>query len=306
MENVEPLLRQRGYEFSADSENVLIQCPFHNDENPSLSVHLRLGVFKCFSCEESGHFVKLIAAIDGITQEEAHDVVYLGFNPTDSIAELSNLINGEKQVRARYVNENRFFSTFPAVSGIFRKYLNRRKIGRRAIETFQIRCCYEGKYRNRVVIPIFDRKGRMVSFTARTIFQGVKPKTRKLKSSKVLRTALFGYREMPQSTSVVLVEGELDCIYLQQFGIPAVALMGKVLSDERIETIVDSFDYAFISYDNDEFGREAADKHLDVLREQMPASKIVLPKGCDPNDLSVDQVMKYYREVIPNKSKVSG
>ena len=300
MDQVEYLLRQRGFDFQDGSDNVLVVCPFHDDTNPSLSVHRTKGVFHCFSCAESGNFTKLIAEIDGVSYEEATDIIDLGFNPQDSLAELSNLV-AKADDKVRFVNEDYFFSTFTEVKGIFKKYLQRRQIGDRAITRFQIRCCYEGKYRNRVVIPIRDYENRMVSFTARSIFSGTKPKTMKLKSSKITNNSLFGLREMPDSNNIVLVEGEMDCIYLQQFLIPAVSLMGKLLTDKRIEMILDNFSYVYISYDNDKWGNIAARKHLQILKDQMPASRIILPKGCDPNDLSLDDVLRIYGEVIPEK-----
>ena len=299
--DVESLLRQRGYDPPA-GDNFLINCPFHEDENPSLSVHRELGVFKCFSCSEKGNMVKLISQIDGVSTEEAEDIIYLGFSPKDSIQELSSLLE-TKDPESKLVNERYFFSHFSEVSGIFLKYLKKRKISEDSIDRFGIRCSRSGKYRNRVVIPIRDYSGRMISFNARAVFDGTKPKTRKLKKSRIVNSTLFGYHEMPSSDRVVLVEGELDAIFLQQFGIPAVALMGKILSEGRIDVVTNKFKYVYLSYDGDRWGRQSAEEHLSILKDQMPASVIKLPNGKDPNDLSHSEILKTYREVIPGKAK---
>ena len=299
MTRVETYLQQRGYEFSDTADSLLIPCPFHDDNNPSLSVQRQRGVFKCFACEEKGNFPKLIAEIDGISYDEAQDMLDVGFDLTNSVDELSHLVD-PKQSKKRYVDEDYFFDYFPEIDGIFDKYLKRRKITQRSVDRCGIRCSYAGKFRNRVVVPVYDYDGRMISFNARSVFRGIVPKTMKLKRSKVVNTTLFGFHGMPRNNGgVVLVEGEFDCIFLQQFGIPAVSLMGKVLTESRLLQIVDTFDYAYLSYDADEFGRKASANHLARIQQHIPASEIHLPNGKDPNDLSIRQVFEYYKEIIP-------
>ncbi|WP_287719919.1 CHC2 zinc finger domain-containing protein, partial [Nitrosomonas sp.] len=46
-------------------------CPFHEDKNPSLSVNLEKGVFKCFGCGEQGGVVKFIQLRYGLDKKEA-------------------------------------------------------------------------------------------------------------------------------------------------------------------------------------------------------------------------------------------
>lgn len=294
-------MRQRGYDF-VEADNLLITCPFHDDNNPSLSVHSGSGVFKCWACEETGDFAKLIAEIDGISISDARDFLDSGFSPSDSLKEIESLVS-PKRDRVRFVDEDYFESYFPKVEGVFRKYLHGRKLTDKTIDRFGIRCCYEGKFRNRVIIPIRDYEGRMVSFNARSIFKGTVPKTKKLKSSKIINTTLFGWHERRRTDELVLVEGEIDCIFLQQFGIPAVSLMGKTLTDSRLEMILDNASHVYLSYDNDLEGQKAMRNHSSILNGHMPASPIRLPKGSDPNDLSVSQVFEYYGGLIPNEVK---
>lgn len=45
-------------------------CPFHNDKNPSLSVSLATGSFRCFACDESGGLGELIAKVEQIPLRE--------------------------------------------------------------------------------------------------------------------------------------------------------------------------------------------------------------------------------------------
>lgn len=41
-------------------KQVLVNCPFHNDNTPSLSINLENGLFKCFACNESGNYNQFI------------------------------------------------------------------------------------------------------------------------------------------------------------------------------------------------------------------------------------------------------
>ena len=47
------------------------KCPFHNDNNPSFSVHKEKQIYKCFSCGESGNVITFVEKINGITFLEA-------------------------------------------------------------------------------------------------------------------------------------------------------------------------------------------------------------------------------------------
>ena len=47
------------------------KCPFHNDNNPSFSVHSEKQIYKCFSCGESGNVITFVEKINGITFVEA-------------------------------------------------------------------------------------------------------------------------------------------------------------------------------------------------------------------------------------------
>ena len=47
-------------------------CPFHGDSNPSFSVDLKKGMYKCFSCGAEGNYIKFRADLDGIDTREAY------------------------------------------------------------------------------------------------------------------------------------------------------------------------------------------------------------------------------------------
>lgn len=55
--------------FRPTQNQVKIRCPFHRDQNPSLSLNIHLGVFNCFACGEKGKFSKLDQLLTGGNDE---------------------------------------------------------------------------------------------------------------------------------------------------------------------------------------------------------------------------------------------
>ena len=47
-------------------------CPFHGDSNPSFSVDLKKGMYKCFSCGAEGNYINFRAQLEGIDTKEAY------------------------------------------------------------------------------------------------------------------------------------------------------------------------------------------------------------------------------------------
>ena len=67
------LERLKVHSSPSNEENVKILCPFHEDKTPNCNVHLKTGVFRCFAaqCKATGNFVKLYAALSGMTERAA-------------------------------------------------------------------------------------------------------------------------------------------------------------------------------------------------------------------------------------------
>jgi uncharacterized protein DUF5906/CHC2-type zinc finger protein len=53
----------------------MARCPYHDDKEPSLSITLQDGQFRCFACPATGSFVQLYAKVKGVSEEEAQDIV---------------------------------------------------------------------------------------------------------------------------------------------------------------------------------------------------------------------------------------
>lgn len=311
-------LEKRGYDvtpyFSNGEENTLIPCPFHMEENPSLAVSLSRGQFRCFGCEETGSFAKLIAQIDGISVKEARKLIGEQRTIESAMDEIEkNLAAVVQQEALKYYNVESFHKVFPRVRGTEgEKYLWSRRIKSSTMLRFDIRFAATGKWNNRVILPIYLETGQLLSWCGRSI-DGSQPKTRKNRSS---RAALYGLFELIQNQPnwmmgkykapvLFIVEGEFDAIYLQQFGYHAVAAMGTAgLTPHQRALVVKYAERVALCYDNDKagvratYGDEAKGKVGDYskLRDLLPTTVVKLPKGKDPNDLSIKRVQQIFNQ----------
>lgn len=305
-------LEDRGIDtFPSGEEYLMMRCPLpdHEDEIPSFSVSLHNGRYRCFGCEARGTFVELIAEIDDVPIGEAVATLKSS-SKVDALLSAVNEMLEEPEDELEYLNLKSFYNVFPRVKKGSEawEYLTRtRKLNPSIIRRFNCRWGDHGKYKGRIVIPIFTPEGKLLSYVGRTIYKGVKPKTRKARSAA--RT-LFGMCELEKLVNnfrvleyIVLVEGEFDSMYLQQFGVPAVAAMGTaVINRYQLNILRRTRATVVLSYDPDEAGEKAIYGdgkrrigELRALKRYMKTIVIGLPEGKDPNDLSSKDVDKLYR-----------
>ncbi|MDW7709130.1 MAG: DNA primase [Deferrisomatales bacterium] len=146
------------------------------------------------------------------------------------------------------------------------------------------------RLRDRLVFPIQDGQGRVVSFGGRVLGEG-EPKYLNGPESPVFRKSevLYG---LPQAAEAVrrerralLVEGYLDVISLHARGVStALATLGTALTADHIRALRRRADEVVLVYDGDEAGRRAAFRSLDLfLSERYPCRGILLPPGEDPD-----------------------
>jgi DNA primase len=303
------ILDDLGIDYSPiTTKDVAILCPFHLDSNPSLQVSLEHGGFICRSCHERGNFVKLIAKLADLEYETAFSLIKKN-TPLDIIVEqLSREFEDrEQEEEDKFIDYKTFSKTFPSVDEIPEAvaYLEGRGIFDHLLyDQFDLRFGVVGRYANRIVLPICDREGCLISFTARSIFSGVVPKTKKAKSHPI-KTTLYGLYELLQDRKtsklpyVVLVEGEFDCLYLQQYGICALSTMGtSELSDAQKALLLSTTNKIYICYDSDKAGWAALERDRHQLAKQASVEAICLPDSKDPDDLSYEELLYYFKGVI--------
>jgi len=146
------------------------------------------------------------------------------------------------------------------------------------------------RFRDRILFPIFDPKGRISGFGGRIVGDG-QPKYMNSPESPVFdksRSLLGLFQQAPEIRSrqrVVLVEGNFDMISLVVHGCPnVVAPLGTALTRPQLKLLRHYADNAILLFDGDEAGVKAAVRAVPLfLAEQMSAKVALLPPGHDPD-----------------------
>lgn len=129
----------------------------------------------------------------------------------------------------------------------------------------------------RILFPLLDYSGSVVTYQGRAISPKVKPKyyhTPYMKSAHIYGLVQI-LRRNPKAKRVVVVEGPVDVLILALFGIDAVCTFGTSFSNEHAFILASIFREVIFTFDNDETGRAAATQANEMLQPYHIESNIV-------------------------------
>ena len=311
-------------------------CPFHAEKSPSFVVSPSRQMFNCFGCHVHGNAIDFLMkyknlgfvdAVEELAQYAGLQVEYEE-GTTKSQAELDKykhyydlmdrcaalytkvLNSPEGKVGLDYFKDKRELSEKTIVEARLGfapkdpKFLinNLCKTSQDRQALIDLGMLIKGDYgirsmyRNRVMIPIFDKKGRVISFGGRTMGDD-KPKYMNTKETIIYkkRNELFGLYEALKANNnrpprIVIVEGYMDVIALRQAGCTfAVASLGTATTKEQLQEIFRYTDKVVCCYDGDSAGRHAAWHALEtvtpILKDGKEISFAFLPPEHDPDSL---------------------
>src|SRR5699024_3936960 len=151
------------------------------------------------------------------------------------------------------------------------------------------------RFRNRVMFPIRDGRGRIIAFGGRAVGDD-QPKYRNSPETQLfhkgrnlygLYEALLALRDIPR---LLVVEGYMDVIALAQMGLPyAVATLGTATTEQHLEILFRYTHQVVFCFDGDRAGQEAARRVLDrvmtAMRDGREIRFLFLPEDEDPDTL---------------------
>ena len=171
------------------------------------------------------------------------------------------------------------------------------------------------KFRNRIMFPIRDRRGRTVAFGGR-VLTDEKPKY--LNSPETITyhkgSELYGLFEALQADDspqkLLVVEGYMDVVALAQFGVNyAVASLGTSTTSEQIQLLFRSTEQVICCYDGDRAGRDAAwralENALPYLEDGRQLKFIFLPDDEDPDSFIRQFGKQGFEEYIEKAQSLS-
>jgi DNA primase len=162
------------------------------------------------------------------------------------------------------------------------------------------------RFRERIMFPLADSRGRVVGFGARAMRDNQPPKYLNTSEGEVFHkgSQLFGIdrarRAAARAGSVVLVEGYTDVLALHQAGLEnAVGIMGTSLTDEQARELERTARTLVLALDADSAGQEAMLRAARIAEGRKLELRVVpLPPGSDPADLIQRDGVEAVRERI--------
>lgn len=318
-------LKKRGKEYVAC-------CPFHNEKSPSFTVSQSKQFYHCFGCGAHGTALGFIMEYDRLDFVDAVEALAAEYHmevpreqggtqqrPEDDKKPLYEVL---QQAAVSYAAELK--KTPRAID-----YLKQRGLSGEIARTFQLgyapdswdfilaqhsnnsaqqaACLKAGltieknpqkhydRFRDRIMFPIRDRRGRVIGFGGRILDKG-EPKYLNSPETPVFHKGeeLYGLYEARQAVKdlqrIIIVEGYMDVVALAQHGIPyAVATLGTATSQQQISKLFRIVPELVFCYDGDAAGKKAAwralENALPVLRDGVQARFLFLPDGEDPDSL---------------------
>ena len=168
------------------------------------------------------------------------------------------------------------------------------------------------RFRDRLMFPILDARGRIVSFGGRAMNPDDRAKYLNGPESPLFHkgATLYGLPEARRilgaesrsDQAIVVVEGYMDVIACQRAGIPAVAPMGTALTEEQMERLWRVSHEPVLCFDGDAAGRRAAYRAIDRALPQLKPGRsfrfALLDGGKDPDDILRDQGAPALRQAL--------
>ena len=308
-------------------------CPFHNEKSPSFSVSPEKQIFHCFGCGVGGNVFTFLTKIEGINFVEAVQLLAeraniqlptLGNNLDSAKEELKSKVYKVNEFTAQYYHEK----LYRPESKIAQEYIKKRKLSNETLKAFKIgfsgnfdelyrelkkqgfedreilesglvnkneRGQYIDRYRNRLMFPICDARGRVIAFGGR-VLDNSKPKYINSPENVVYSKGrhLFGLnvaKKYDIKKRLLIVEGYMDVISLHQRDIHnVVASLGTALTQQQGYLLRNNTEQIILSYDSDEAGQTAKVRAMEILQNMGCDIRVLQMEGAKDPD---EYVIKY-------------
>ncbi len=166
------------------------------------------------------------------------------------------------------------------------------------------------RFRNRVIIPIADERGRVVGFGGRVLDDSTPkylntPETILFNKRKLLFGLDRSHRAIQQAGYAIVVEGYMDAISVFGAGVKnVVASLGTAFTAEHCQKLLRYAPDIYFCYDSDEAGQKATIRALSIVRDTGAVVRvIVVPDGKDPDEYirkhGADAFRALVREALP-------
>ena len=293
-------------------------CPFHQEKTPSFVVYPESQNYHCFGCKKSGDIFSFVMDTENLTFPDTLKLLADRAGIELSQRHPANPKRDERRNRLIELNERAgdfFRSTlWDTVAGeAARAIVQDRQLDQPTAERFGIGYAPDSwdalknhlqrqsnasddqlvdaglcsradsgrvydRFRNRLMFPIRDRRGRTIGFGARSLGDEMpkylnSPQTQIFDKSATLYGLDMAFEAIRKTRTLVVVEGYMDAIAAHQFDFPnTVASMGTALTEGQVMAIRSYVDKVYIALDSDTAGQLATVRAIDTLRESFASN----------------------------------
>lgn len=308
-------------------------CPFHNEKTPSFTVNEAKGFYHCFGCGAHGDIIRFEMDANGLSFMDALEKLShkagipmpkfskensLETQKKQSLFDIMELAASffERQLRLpvgakgleyfynRGIDDaliKKFRLGYAPDQNALKAYLKSKDVNEFDMAELGLIVTPQDRgkithdfFKNRVMIPIFDRQNRVIAFGGRILGDGQpkylnSPETTLFNKRKMLYNYNFARDTAYENKRLIICEGYMDVIALDKFGFSyAAAPMGTALTEEQIETAWKVIGEPILCFDGDNAGIKAAfrsiDRALPILRPGYSLQFMFLPDGQDPDE----------------------
>lgn len=343
-------------------------CPFHGEKTPSFTVNDDKQFYHCFGCGAHGDVIGFVMQHDNLSFIDAVEqlAAQAGMQVPKSSPQERQKAKEQKDLYTLMDETARYFSDQLAAPanktaldyvlgrGIDKKTIGAFRIGyapsdfsslrehlkkkgytdKQMIEAGVVRPSKQGKdpyafFRDRIMFPVADRRGRIVAFGGRILPEDLRPPERGdykpakymnssdtpiFNKSRILYGEPYARQAVTDGSPVLVVEGYMDVIACAQAGFHGgVAPMGTALTDDQIlrlwKLIPSDEKVPILCFDGDNAGQRAAfrasENILPLLKPNHSARFAFLPQGQDPDSLIKENGAQAFQTILDDALPLS-
>ncbi len=244
-------------------DEILLNCPFHEDRRKSCALNLEKGVWICFAGCGQGGLKSFIQKYSGRSWTD----INAEFEVEELDLDLSFLDEYQPEEKESVLVEPDDQSGVPDSHWIYDRGFSKNLINKWD--------CKVNKFGD-FMIPAKNKENNNLGWIYRRL-QAI-PKYMFSKGFSKSQT-LFGINQIIDTDRLFIVEGALDCMWLHQHGYSSVAILGASVSKKQLD-LISSLNpgEVVLSLDNDTAGRKGIDKATFDMKDRFLLSYLKLPK----------------------------
>ncbi|MES1935404.1 DNA primase [Salinisphaera hydrothermalis] len=313
-------LKKAGREYTAC-------CPFHDEKTPSFTVSPTKQFYHCFGCGAHGTAISFLMEYDRLEFRDAVDVLASAVGleiPEEATSQTPSGPPREPLLDAMRQADRHYQAALRRDPGVI-EYLKNRGVSGEMAKLYGLGFArdawddltrrlpnkaaaaqagllierdsggYFDRFRNRLMFPIRDTRGRTIAFGGRTLGSDSakylnSPETPLFHKSDHMYGLFEARQALRQIDRLLVVEGYMDVIALAQHGFPnAVATLGTATTASHLTTLFRHTEEVVFCFDGDAAGvraaRKAMEHSLGVMRGARRVRFLFLPEGEDPDSL---------------------